>query len=90
MGVDLRGYRSWAGLRTMGRRWGDLIEAGLGCSQDAADRLVKSGLIDGPDRGLQGADAGTVVSDDRPAGGRADRPVPDDWAGAGPFRQAAR
>jgi MFS family permease len=24
------GYRSWAGLRTLGRRWSDLIEAGLG------------------------------------------------------------
>jgi hypothetical protein len=56
------GYRTWAGLRTMGRRWGDLIEAGLGSSQDVADRLVRSGLIDGPDRGLQGADAGAVVS----------------------------
>ena len=56
------GYRSWAGLRTMGRRWGDLIEAGLGCSQEVADGLVRSGLIDGPDRGLQGADAEAVVT----------------------------
>jgi hypothetical protein len=24
------GYRSWVGLRRMGRRWSDLIEAGLG------------------------------------------------------------
>jgi hypothetical protein len=47
------GYRSWIGLRTMGRRWSDFIEAGLGCSPDIADRLVKSGLIDGADRGLQ-------------------------------------
>ena len=56
------GYRSWAGLRTMGRRWGDLIEAGLGCSQEVADGLVRSGLIAGPDRGLQGADAEAVVT----------------------------
>ena len=57
------GYRSWVGLRRMGRRWSDLIEAGLGCSQEIADRLVQSGLIDGPDRGLQGVtDAQAEVS----------------------------
>jgi hypothetical protein len=57
------GYRSWTGLRTMGRRWSDLIEAGLGCPQDVADRLVQAEIIGGPDRGLEGpADAGTVVS----------------------------
>ena len=57
------GYRSWVGLRRMGRRWSDLIEAGLGCSQEIADRLVKDGLIDGQDRGLQeGTDAQFVVS----------------------------
>ena len=27
------GYRTWTGLRTQGRRWTDLIEAGLGCSR---------------------------------------------------------
>jgi len=57
------GYRSWAGLRKMGRRWGDLIEAGLGCSQEIADGLVSSGLINGPDRGLQETtDAHALVS----------------------------
>jgi hypothetical protein len=25
------GYRSWTGLRTLGRRWSDLIEVGLDC-----------------------------------------------------------
>jgi len=55
------GYRSWAGLRAMGRRWSDLFEAGLSCSQDVADRLVRSVIIDGPDRRLQGADAEAVV-----------------------------
>ena len=57
------GYRSWVGLRRMGRRWADLLEAGLGCSQQIADRLVKGGLIDGQDRDLQeGTDAQFVVS----------------------------
>jgi hypothetical protein len=57
------GYRSWTGLRTMGRRWSDLIEAGLGCSQDVADLLVRAEIIAGPDRGLEGqADAAAVVS----------------------------
>lgn len=57
------GYRAWVGLRRMGRRWSDLFEAGLGCSQEIADRLVQNGLINGPDRGLQeGTDAQSVVS----------------------------
>jgi hypothetical protein len=51
------GYRSWTGLRTMGRRWSDLFEAGLGCSQDVADWLVRRHIIDGPDRGLENASA---------------------------------
>ena len=57
------GYRSWAGLRTMGRRWSDLIEVGLGCSQDVADQLVRAEVIDRPDRDLEGtADAQAVVA----------------------------
>jgi hypothetical protein len=57
------GYRSWVGLRTMGRRWSDLIEVGLGCSQDVADELVRAEVIDRQDRDLEGAaDAQTVVS----------------------------
>ena len=57
------GYRSWVGLRRMGRRWSDFIEAGLGCSQEIADRLIEDGLIGGPDRGLQEVtDAQSVVS----------------------------
>jgi hypothetical protein len=57
------GYRGWAGLRRMGRRWCDLIEAGLGCSQDMADELVRAQVIDRPDRDLEGAaDARTVVA----------------------------
>jgi hypothetical protein len=57
------GYRSWAGLRRLGRRWSDLIEAGLGCSQELADRLVNATVINGPDGHLEGAaDAAAIVS----------------------------
>ena len=57
------GYRGWAGLRKMGRRWCDFIEVGLGCSQDIADDLVRAHVIDRPDRELQGArDAHTVLT----------------------------
>jgi hypothetical protein len=55
------GYRSWTGLRTIGRRWSDLIEVGLGCSQDVADWLVKTHVIHGPDLGLQSARDGVRV-----------------------------
>ena len=57
------GYRSWTGLRTQGRRWSDLIEAGLGCSQEVADQLVNATVIRGPDRNLEGAaDPAAVVA----------------------------
>jgi hypothetical protein len=57
------GYRSWVGLRSMGRRWSDLIEVGLSCSQEVADQLVRAEVIDRQDRDLEGAaDAQTVVS----------------------------
>jgi hypothetical protein len=57
------GYRSWAGRRTLGRRWSDLIEGGLGCSQELADRLVNAAVINGPDGHLEGAaDAAAIVS----------------------------
>ncbi len=56
------GYRSWTGLRRIGRRWSDLIEAGLGCSQEIADRLVRAEVIDRADRDLEiTADAGALV-----------------------------
>jgi hypothetical protein len=56
------GYRSWTGLRRMGRRWSDLLEVGLGCSQDLADQLVRAQVIDRPDRDLEGVgDAHAVV-----------------------------
>lgn len=58
------GYtRRWTGLRTMARRWSDLIEIGLGCSQDMADLLVQAQIINAPDRGLEGTrDAGAIVA----------------------------
>jgi hypothetical protein len=56
------GYRSWSGMRATARRWSDLIEAGLGCSQEIADQLVQAEIIGGADRGLEGADAAAVVS----------------------------
>jgi len=46
------GYRSNAGLRTLGRRWSDLFEAGLGCSQEVADLLVRAELMERADRHL--------------------------------------
>lgn len=55
------GYRSWTGLRRQGRRWTDLLEAGLGCPQDVADWLVRRHIIDGPDRGLPGARDGQAI-----------------------------
>ena len=57
------GYRSPAGLRRMCRRWSDLIEVGLGCSQDIADRLVRTEIIARADPAREGSpDAGAVVS----------------------------
>jgi len=45
------GYRS-SGIRTIGRRWSDLLQAGLGCSQDVADLLVRSEVVLRQDRDL--------------------------------------
>jgi hypothetical protein len=57
------GYRSWTGLRTLGRRWSDLIEVGLDCSQQVADRLVSAAVINDPNRFMDGAgDAAAIVS----------------------------
>jgi len=55
-------YRSWAGLRTLGRRWSDLLEATLGCSQEVADNLVNAVVINGPAGSVDGAgDAADIV-----------------------------
>ena len=55
------GYRSWTGLRRIGRRWSDLIEAGLGCDQQTADRLVRAEVIDRADRDLEGSGRPAVL-----------------------------
>jgi len=58
------GYRARAGLRRICRRWSDLFEAGLGCSQDVADLLVRSEIIDRADRDLEGTiDAADLVAE---------------------------
>jgi hypothetical protein len=64
------GYRSWAGLRTLGRRWSDLIEAGLGCSQEVADRLVNAAVSHQRlERSMDGGGRqGHCVRNDRRAG----------------------
>ena len=57
------GYRARAGLRRICRRWSDLLEVGLGCSQQVADLLVRSEIIDRADRDLEGTiDAGALVA----------------------------
>jgi len=57
------GYRSRTGLRRTCRRWSDLIEIGLGCSQDIADLLVRAQIIERADRDLEGTgDAQAVLT----------------------------
>ena len=57
------GYRSSAGLRRSCRRWSDLIEVGLGCSQDIADLLVRAEIVQRADRDLEGArDVGELLA----------------------------
>jgi hypothetical protein len=46
------GYRSTAGIRTICRRWSDLLQAGLGCSEELADELVRSQVMVRQDRDL--------------------------------------
>ncbi len=46
------GYRSTGGIRSICRRWSDLLQAGLGCSQDVADELVRGQVMLRQDRDL--------------------------------------
>jgi len=55
------GYRSNAGIRAVGRRWRDLIQVGIGCSQEIADLLVMAEFIDRVDRDLEGARSQTEL-----------------------------
>ena len=82
------GYRSTAAVRTVGRRWCDLIEAGIGCSQAIADELVRTEIVDREDRRLADADNSSellaemadVLSDLPRALGQLPRVSPDELA----------
>ncbi|HEX4658767.1 MAG TPA: hypothetical protein VH307_15375 [Streptosporangiaceae bacterium] len=57
------GYRSTVGLRRTCRRWSDLLQVGLGCSQDIADLLVRAEIVQRADRDLEGTrDAGKLLT----------------------------
>lgn len=60
------GYCSNAGIRTICRRWSDLLQGGLGCSEELADELVRTQVMRREDRGpLNKRDAlGTLTSMD--------------------------
>ena len=45
------GYRL-SGVRSIGRRWSDLLQAGLGCKEEIADILVRDQVIIRQDRDL--------------------------------------
>jgi hypothetical protein len=47
-------YRTGRGRRTLCRGWADLLEAGLDCSQELADLLVRAEILDRADRDLEG------------------------------------
>jgi hypothetical protein len=56
-------YRTGRGRRTLCRGWADLIEAGLDCSQELADLLVRAEILDRADRDLEGtADPRALVA----------------------------
>jgi hypothetical protein len=46
------GYRSFGGIRSIGRRWSDLLQAGLGCSEEVADTVVRYQVVIRQDRDL--------------------------------------
>ena len=48
------GYRSLTGIRALGRRWSDLLQAGLGCPPEVADELVRAEVLVRQDRDLIG------------------------------------
>ena len=58
------GYRSTAAVRTVGRRWCDLIEVGVGCSQEIADELVRTEIVEREDRTLASARNSTALLDE--------------------------
>ena len=38
-------YRRFTAVRTLGRRWSDLLQGGIGCSQELADELVRIEIV---------------------------------------------
>jgi len=57
------GYRSSSGIRTLGRRWSDLLQGGLGCSEQVADVLVRAQVVDRQDRVLMSVrDPGRLIT----------------------------
>ena len=46
------GYRSTAGIRSIARRWSDLLQAGLGCPEEIADLLLREQVVVRQDRNL--------------------------------------
>jgi len=56
-------YRSFDGIRSIGRHWSDLLQGGLGCSQEIADSLVHDQVIIREDRDLMAIrDAGRLMA----------------------------
>jgi hypothetical protein len=39
------GYRRFTTIRTLARRWSDLIQGGIGCTEDVADELVRAEIM---------------------------------------------
>lgn len=46
------GYRSSSGIRTIARRWRDLLQGALGSTEDVADALVRDQVMVRQDRDL--------------------------------------
>jgi hypothetical protein len=44
------GYQTGRGVRTLGRRWSDLLQAGMDCSEELADELVRLEIVQREDR----------------------------------------
>jgi hypothetical protein len=44
------GYQGGRGVRTLGRRWSDLLQAGMDCSEELADELVRLEIVQREDR----------------------------------------
>jgi hypothetical protein len=44
------GYQTGRGVRTLGRRWSDLLQAGIDCSEELADDLVRLEIMQREDR----------------------------------------